>query len=110
MTKPGIAMLAGAALALLTGGCGGSGATHRPPTAARLVSPTANDSTAQSPGSQQGAHAFASSPLTPVSPTARAASPPAVVLRRYALLYGNLCSCSRAAANLSDSRRWRHPV
>jgi hypothetical protein len=100
MTKPGLAMLAGAALALLTAGCGGSGSTHRPPADARLVSPAANDSTAQSPGSQQGAHAFASSPTSPVP--ARAASPPAVVLRRYALVYGNLCSCSRAAANLDE--------
>jgi hypothetical protein len=100
MTKPGIAMLAGAALALLTGGCGGSGPAHRPPTAARPVTPTASDSTAPNPGSQPGAHAFASSPLTAVP--ARAASPPAVLLRRYALLYGNLCSCSRAAATLDE--------
>ena len=102
MTKPSIAMLAGAALALVTTGCGGSGSTHRSPTAARPIAPTANGSasTAQSPGSQQGAHAFAPSPLTPVP--ARAASPPAVVLRRYALLYGNLCSCSRAAATLDE--------
>ncbi|MGO9958741.1 MAG: hypothetical protein ACLP50_22720 [Solirubrobacteraceae bacterium] len=104
MTKPpSIATLAGVALALLTGGCGGSGSTHHSPTtAARPVAPTANasTSTAQSPGSQQGAHAFAPSPLSPVP--ARAASPPATVLRRYALLYGNLCSCSRAAETLDE--------
>ena len=104
MTRPpAVAVLAGVALALVTGGCGGSGSTHRSPTTpTQLVTPTADGSTstAQSPGSQQGAHAFAPSPLSPVP--ARAVSPPAAVLRRYALLYGNLCSCSHAAATLNE--------
>ena len=42
-------------------------------------------------------------PPAPASGRSRPASPSAsAVLRRYALLYGNLCSCSRAAATLDE--------
>jgi hypothetical protein len=108
MTRPpAVAVLAGVALAMTAGGCGGSGSAHRSrvgstPAATQPLGSTGGGSASTPEGlsSQQGAHAFAPSPLSLVP--ARAASPPAAVLRRYALLYGNLCSCSHAAATLNE--------
>ncbi|MGA2015243.1 MAG: hypothetical protein ABSH51_32600 [Solirubrobacteraceae bacterium] len=87
---PAVAVLAGVALAMTAGGCGGSGTAHRSrvrstPAATQPLASTAGGS-ASTP---EGAHAFAPSPLS-------------LVLRRYALLYGNLCSCSHAAATLNE--------
>jgi hypothetical protein len=75
-----VAILTAAALAAGVAGCGLSSSTHHPHVA---TAPT---------------H------IRPVAP-ARAASkssPAATVLRRYAVLYGNLCSCSQAAATLNE--------
>jgi len=77
-TSPPVAILAAAALAAGVSGCGLSGSTR---------------------------HLRAASAPTrtrPVAPAGATSSPAVVVLRRYALLYGNLCSCSQAAATLNE--------
>jgi hypothetical protein len=53
-----------------------------------------------SPNWQPGAHAYAQPQLKPVSSGAPGSA--AATLHRYAVLYGNLCSCSQAVAELNQ--------
>lgn len=106
-TRRLLATFAAVALASAAGGCSllGSGHSHTSTTAGRPGPPSAasaSSSTASRPGSEQGqgAHSVSSSPLKPVS--AVSADPAARVLRRYARLYGNLCSCARAPRTLDE--------
>jgi hypothetical protein len=106
MTKPatdakGLILWPALLFALTLPGCGllGSGASpssHRPGATSAAVAgsrPPAADAKQSS-----GVHAPAPRALRPVAPAAPGSA--AAVLYRYAWLYGNLCSCSRAATRL----------
>jgi len=97
-----VATFAAAALAGATGGCALLGSDHSQTStrAARPGAPTAASSSASDLDLGAGDHGVSSSPLKPVA--VAAGDPAAQLLRHYALLYGNLCSCSRAAATLDE--------
>jgi hypothetical protein len=108
-----LATLVALALASAIGGCAlfGSGHSHTSTTAGRPGAPTSR-TTASPPASSldsgAGAHGVSSSPLRPVGPAD--ADPAAQVLRRYATLYGNLCSCARAPITLDQLARLATPA
>ena len=94
-----LATLSAVALAGTTGGCSLLGSAHsRTRTPAERPGAPSSARSATSPGSDldsgAGVHGVSASPLRPVPPAS--AAPAARVLRRYATLYGNLCSCARA--------------
>lgn len=85
-------------------GCGllGSGGSSSSDGSSAATSATVHGSTspAASSNEQPGAHAHAQQQLKPVSRGAPGSA--SAVLYRYAALYGNLCSCSLAAAKLNE--------
>ena len=92
------------ACAAATAGCGilGSGGSSSSNSSRAGASATGRGSTPpeDSPNWQPGAHAYAQPQLQPVSSGAPGSA--AAVLYRYAVLYGNLCSCSQAVAELNE--------
>jgi len=92
------------ACAAATAGCGilGSGGLSSSSSARAGASAIGRGSTApeDSPNWRPGAHAYAQPQLKPVSSGAPGSAAAAVY--RYAVLYGNLCSCSQAVAELNE--------
>jgi hypothetical protein len=95
-----MALLSATAIA----GCGilGSGGSSSSTSSMAAASASGRTSTPpeDSPNWQPGAHAHAQQQLKPVPRGAPGSA--AAVLYRYAVLYGNLCSCSLAAAKLNE--------
>jgi hypothetical protein len=91
------------ACAAATAGCGilGSGGSSSSNSSRAGASATGRGSTPpeDSPNWRPGAHAYAQPQLKPVSSGAPGSA--AAALYRYAVLYGNLCSCSQAVAELN---------
>ena len=91
------------ACAAATAGCGilGSGGSSSS-NSSRSSAATSRRATPpeDSPNWQPGAHAYAQPQLKPVASGAPGSA--AAVLHRYAVLYGNLCSCSQAVAELNQ--------
>ena len=92
------------ACAAATAGCGilGSGGSSSSNSSRAGASATGRGSTPpeDSPNWRPGAHAYGQPQLKPVASGAPGSA--AAVLHRYAVLYGNLCSCSRAATALNE--------
>ena len=91
------------ACAAATAGCGilGSGGSSSSTSSRTSASATGRATPPEdSPNWQPGAHAYAQPQLKPVSSGAPGSA--AAVLHRYAVLYGNLCSCSQAVAELNQ--------